>query len=243
VVVTESQCNAMTASIGRTAGLQQQLDDIGASMRADGADRTALMTQRTEALQKAGVDGQVFTSCQRLLAATAGGQNAPGGRGGRGGMGAGGARGGRGGGGRTGGGGAAFAGNLGQRNQGMGVRGQGVASRGIVFVKTGEDTTVKPTKVTFEARYVELGSQNYDFAEVTFGLNEGDEVALMAAARIALQRQQAIDRQKANSSLIPGQGSQGRGMPGAGGDRGGGGGSPPGGGGARGGGGGGRGGD
>jgi hypothetical protein len=146
--------------------------------------------------------------------------------GGRGGRGGGGARGG----GRRGGGGGGgnFGGNLGQRNQGLGVRGQGIASRGIVFIKTGEDTTVTPHKAKFEARYVELGSQNYDFAEVTFGLQENDVVALMAAARIALQRQQSMDRAKANTSLIPGAGNQGRGPgmggpggPGGGGGRGG----------------------
>jgi HlyD family secretion protein len=219
VVVDAAQCTAMTGAIAKVSGLQKQLDDNRAAMNADGADRRALMTERTSLLEKAGIDGGVYSGCMRLTAAggVAGAPN--GGSMGNGGGGRGG-RGGRGGGGGRRGGGGGFAGNLGQRNNGLGVRGQGIASKGIVFVKIGEDTTVKPIKALFEARYVELGSQNYDFAEVTFGLNEGEEVALMAAAKIALQRQQSANRMKANSSVIPGVGSPGRG-PGGGGPRGG----------------------
>ncbi len=233
VVVTEAQCTALTASIGKVNGLQKQLDDLRArQMDMNNPDRRAVGTERNALLEKSGIDPQVYSGCQRLQMSAGGGQPGGGGSnfGGRGGGG-----GGRGGG-RTrgGGGGGSFAGNLGQRNGGLGVRGQGIAQEGIVFVKTGEDTTVKPAKATFEARYVKLGAQNYDYAEVTFGLNEGEVVALMAAAKIALQRQQAMDRQKANSSLIPGMGGQqGRGTPGMGGPGGGGpgGGGPPGGGG------------
>ncbi|HKS05521.1 MAG TPA: efflux RND transporter periplasmic adaptor subunit [Gemmatimonadaceae bacterium] len=235
--VTDAQCTALTAAVAKVNGLQQKIDGLRAEQRQPGADRNALNDQINAAYDAAKLDSRVATACRfREMAAgggRAGGNNTRGARGGGGGR-----RGGAGGGGGGG------LGNLGQRNGGLGVRGQGLASQGIVFVKVGEDTTVTPPKAKFEARYVQLGAQNYDFAEVTYGLREGDTVAMLAAARIAIQRQQAAERQKANSSLIPGMGGNaGRGMPGMGGDGGGrGGGGPPGGGGPGGGGGGGGGG-
>ncbi len=190
------------------------------------ADRGELRTQRTTLLEKAGIDAQTYSSCQRRqLSADPAAGGMGGGRGGRGSGGRGSRSGGsRGNGGSSGGGDAAALGNLGQRNMGLGVRGQGLAQVGIVFVRVREDTTVKPTKVIFEPRFVRLGSQNYDYAEVTEGLKEGEVVALMAAAKIEMTRRQAADRQKANTSIIPGAGAGGRGMPGMGGPPGGGGG-------------------
>jgi hypothetical protein len=61
---------------------------------------------------------------------------------------------------------------------------------------------------------------------VVSGLQDGDVVGLVAGAKIELQRRQAAEKQKANTSLIPGQGSspRGAGGPGGGGPPGGGGG-------------------
>lgn len=216
--VTGEQCSAVTAAISRVQGLQQQLESINTRQMQPDADRAALGNERRELLEKAGIETPVYTACRmREMQA----QNPGAGRGegntGRGGANAGrGGRGGRGGGaGGRGGNGAPGVGNLGQRNMGLGVRGQGLAQQGIVFVQIGVDTTAKPAKPIFEPRFVRLGSQNYDYAEVTEGLQEGEVVALLAAARIEVARRQAAERQKANTSLIPGMGGgAGRGGPG-----------------------------
>jgi HlyD family secretion protein len=47
---------------------------------------------------------------------------------------------------------------------------------------------------TFEPRIVRLGISNYDYTEVIAGVEEGDQVALLAAAALQQQRQQNIDR-------------------------------------------------
>lgn len=227
--VTDASCAALTAAVAKKPGLQKQIDDLRAQRGPE------VQQQVAAAYTAAGINSGEASACRMRETMAAGGGRAGAGGGGRGtrGPGAGGRRGG--------GAGGAALGNLGQRNGGLGVRGQGLASQGIVFVKVGEDTTVTPPKPKFEARYVQLGAQNYDFAEVTYGLKEGDTVAMLAAARIAIQRQQAADRQKANSGLIPGVGGNAGRGPGMGGDmgggRGGGGGPGGGGGGARGGGG------
>jgi HlyD family secretion protein len=225
--VTDEQCKTVLDAYGKNTALQARVDSLrNKLMDADPAARQGLIAEMRTSYEKAGLDQQVVNACQRRE----GGGNARGGNGRQGGTGratqGGGGFGGAAGGGGTGGrggragrqGGGTNFGNLGQRNQGLGVRGQGLAQSGIVFVQVGVDTTVKPAKGKFEARYVQLGAQNYDFAEVTDGLQEGEVVALMAAAKIEMQRRQAAERQKANTSLIPGLGQGGRGMPGMGGD-------------------------
>jgi HlyD family secretion protein len=203
--VTDGDCNAVTAALAKKPGVQDQIDSLSATRSIPGADFTAISNQTNALYASAGVNPQVAAAC-RIRSMGARGGGAGGGRGGRGGRG----------GGRGGGGGAPMGGTLGTRNNGLGVRGQGLASQGIVFVQIGIDTTVKPPKPRFEPRFVKLGAQNYDVAEVTDGLKEGEVVALMAAAKIEVQRRQAADKQKANTSLIPGM-NQGRGMPGMGG--------------------------
>jgi HlyD family secretion protein len=225
--VTDAECTAVTVSIGKVNGLKGQLDALTAKLADPNADRAAIGSERRTLLDKAGVDMQTYSSCQRRAMSNSGGTAGNAGGGAGGGRAFGGGRGGRGtrGGGGGGRGGAGSFGALGQRNNGLGVRNQGLAQQGIVFVKVGEDTTVTPAKARFEARFVRLGAQNYDFAEVTDGLQQGETVALMAAAKIEQQRRAASDRMKANTSLIPGMGGQGRGgAPGGGGPPGGGGG-------------------
>jgi HlyD family secretion protein len=63
--------------------------------------------------------------------------------------------------------------------------GRGRARTALVFVsKNG----------TFEPRIVRLGISNYDYSEVLSGVEDGEEVALLAAAALQQQRQQNIDR-------------------------------------------------
>lgn len=55
----------------------------------------------------------------------------------------------------------------------------------LVFVARG---------TSFEPRMVMLGAGNFDYTEVLSGLQEGDEVALLAALSLQAQRQQQTDR-------------------------------------------------
>ena len=61
------------------------------------------------------------------------------------------------------------------------------ARPGLVFVKTSE---------TWAPRVVRLGVSNYDYIEVVSGLQEGEQVALLAAASMQMQRQAATDRMR-----------------------------------------------
>ena len=74
---------------------------------------------------------------------------------------------------------------------------------GVVFVKKG---------ATFEPRIVMLGSANFDYTEVVSGVEEGEEVALLAALSLQAQRQQQSDRIRQNmGGGVPGM-SQGGGQ-------------------------------
>lgn len=81
----------------------------------------------------------------------------------------------------------------GQRSQRFGAGGARGGSAGggtrsapqIAFVKTGE---------TYEIRAVRVGISDYEYTQVTGGLEEGQEVALLAVAEIQAQRSQLSDR-------------------------------------------------
>ena len=114
------------------------------------------------------------------------------------------------------------------RGGGGGGGGRGRQMR-VAFVKQGD---------TYVPRVVRIGVSNYDYAQVLSGLQEGEQVALLSAATLQMQREQSMQniRQRMGGGLgVPGTGGTG-----GGGGRGGAGGGGGGGGGGRGGGGGGR---
>jgi len=83
---------------------------------------------------------------------------------------------------------------------------------GLVFVAKGK---------TFEPRMVMLGSGNFDYTEVVSGLQEGEEVALLAALSLQAQRQQQNDRFRQNmGGGVPGMTQGGAGGQAGGGQRG-----------------------
>jgi HlyD family secretion protein len=170
------------------------------------------------------VEAQVARACQRRAADAAGApagasgaQGAPNGAGAMqgaprqgGGMSAGGGRGGMGGG-------------------AMGGGGRG--RTGLVFVKSG---------ATYVPRSVRLGASDFDYTQIISGVEEGEEVALLAAAALQAQRNEQNDRMRSRMSVpgmsrtpttpaggAPAGGPPGGGPPGGGGG-GGGGGRPPG---------------
>jgi hypothetical protein len=74
---------------------------------------------------------------------------------------------------------------IGREPEGAVAPGRSRGRSALVFVKEGASLT---------PRIVRLGASNYDYSEVLSGLKEGDEVALLAAAALQAQRQQALDR-------------------------------------------------
>jgi HlyD family secretion protein len=67
---------------------------------------------------------------------------------------------------------------------------------------------------------VMLGSGNFDYTEVVSGVQEGDQVALLASLSLQAQRQQQNDRFRQGMGGVPGMnqgGNPGGGRPGGGG--------------------------
>jgi HlyD family secretion protein len=97
---------------------------------------------------------------------------------------------------------------MGNTERGMG--GRSIRS-GIVFVAKGK---------TYEPRQVMLGVANFDYTEIVSGLEDGEQVALLAALSLQAQRQQQNDRFRQNmGGGVPGmqQGGNVGGGPGGGG--------------------------
>ncbi len=147
--------------------------------------------------------------------ATSGGAGGAGGAGGgrRGGAGGAGGSGGGGGGGQGGGGGAQGGGQGASQSGGALVPG----AHAVVFLKGG--TAQQPS---FAPRVVTVGLSNYDVVEITNGLNEGDQVALVSAAVLQQQRAQ-FQNQIRSRTALPGIGGGTGGSGGAAGARAGGG--------------------
>jgi HlyD family secretion protein len=80
---------------------------------------------------------------------------------------------------------------------------------GLVFVAKGK---------TFEPRMVMLGAGNFDYTEVVSGLQEGEQVAMLASLALQAQRQQQNDRLRQGMGGVPGM-NQGGGGGGRGGGR------------------------
>lgn len=101
--------------------------------------------------------------------------------------------------------------------------GQGGAPQSVIRPRTGL-VFVQTAAGVYEPRLVRLGASNYDYSEVLSGLNEGDNVALLAVAALQAKRDQQNDRFRSmTGGGVPGVTS----TPAAGGTRGGGG-RPPG---------------
>jgi hypothetical protein len=86
----------------------------------------------------------------------------------------------------------------------------------VAFVKQGDK---------YVPRMVRIGVANYDYAQVLSGLQEGEQVALLSAATLQLQREQSMQniRQRMGGGLgVPGTGGGGGGRGAAGGSGGGG---------------------
>lgn len=68
------------------------------------------------------------------------------------------------------------------------------SSGGVSRARTRPGLVFLADSGTFEPRMIRLGASNYDYTEILGGLEEGDQVALVAAAQMQQQRLAAQDR-------------------------------------------------
>lgn len=177
--VTDAQCKAVTDARTAKPAAAKKIDDLQAKMRDPNADRQQLMADVRAAYTELGVDMNVARACRFRETQQGGGTGAataPAGAGPQGGAAAPGTRQ------------APVAGNARtvapQANSGR------VQTRtGLVFVQKADST--------WEAKVVRLGVADYDYTEVVSGLEEGEQVALLSAAALQMQRQENQDRMRA----------------------------------------------
>lgn len=175
--VSPEQCAAVTAALEKNPQAAQQLQQLRERMLQNRGD-TTIRAEMQKVYATLGVDGRTATACtmrQRGDQAAPGGAARAGGppQGGRGGQAM-----------RQGGFGGAMGGAMGG--------GRGNSRSGLVFVaKNG----------TYEPRMVRLGASDFDFTEVVSGLEEGEQVALLAVVAIQAARQEQNDRMRRGTSL------------------------------------------
>ena len=221
--VSDKDCAAVTAAMQKKPAEAKKLDGLRDRMRSGELDRNAMREESQRIYAALGVDARVASACRmremRGQFAGQGGQAGQGRPGGRGTDAAapatqGATRADA----RQGAAGASTGAAQPQLQIGNTERGRGGRSvrSGLVFVAKGK---------TFEPRMVMLGAGNFDYTEVISGLQEGEEVAMLAALSLQAQRQQQNDRMRQNmGGGVPGMSQGGGGGAGAGGQRPGGGG-------------------
>ena len=222
--VTDKQCADIKTAMDKKPAEVKKLDGLRERMRSGELDRNAMRDEQQKIYAAIGVDASIAGACRmREMRAQGGGGNQFGQQGAD-----------R----RTSNGsiaatGSAANGSLAARNtadtsarrqlqlgnteRGMGG-GRSIRS-GIVFVVKGK---------SYEPRSVMLGAANFDYTEIVSGLEEGEQVALLAALSLQAARQQQNDRFRQNmGGGVPGMqqgGNIGGGPGGPGGNFGGGGG-------------------
>ncbi|HYC53117.1 MAG TPA: efflux RND transporter periplasmic adaptor subunit [Gemmatimonadaceae bacterium] len=178
--VTDEQCAAVTTVLAKKPTETKKLDALREQMRDPAADRGALREEQQKIYAALGVDARTASAC-RMRSMQAGMQ-----------------------GGQTDGAQRAATNPAGgpQPQLQIGSPERGRSGRtirpGLVFVVKGK---------TYEPRSVMLGAGNFDYTEVVSGLQEGEEVALLASLSLQAQRQQQTDRFRQNmGGGVPGMG-------------------------------------
>ena len=199
--VTDAQCAAVRTAMAKKPDEARKLDALRTRMQSGEIDRAAMREESQKIYAAIGVDGRTAMACRFRES-------------------------------RGGGGGAAAqdaqsatrpspsrptTGSAALQSPQLQV---GDAERG------GTGQRVRPALVfvakgtTFEPRVVMLGAGNFDFTEVVSGLQDGDQVALLASLTLQAQRQQQNERFRQGMGGVPGMNQQ---QGGGGGQRGGGG--------------------
>ncbi|MDH5235514.1 MAG: hypothetical protein OEW77_11185, partial [Gemmatimonadota bacterium] len=181
--VTDAQCKAIDAARKAKPAAAKKVDELQTKMRDPSADRQALNAELRTAYTELGVEASVVRACRmKEMGGTQGG-GAPAAAGAPGATQQ-----------PTAGNAAGNAGGA-RRQQGAATGGastppsRNATRNGLVFVQKADST--------WEARVVRLGTADYDYTEVISGLQEGEQVALLSAAALQLQRQNQADRMKA----------------------------------------------
>lgn len=194
--VTDQQCAAVSAALAKKPNETKQLDALRERMRAPDADRAALRDEQQKLYTAMGVDARTAAACRvrdrRAQGTASDARSQP--SAGNGDQGN-----------------APRAATPGSQLQ-IGTPERGMSGRsirpGLVFVKKG---------TSWEPRPVMLGAGNFDYTEVVTGIEEGEEVALLASLAMQAQREQQSDRFRSmTGSGVPGMG----GTPGGGAARG-----------------------
>jgi HlyD family secretion protein len=178
--VTDQQCAAVTAALSKKPNETKKLDAIRERMRAQDADRAALREEQQQVYTALGLDARVAAACRfRDMRAQGGAPSAPGANPG----------------------GPQRAQTPGTQLQ-IGTPERGMSGRsirpGLVFVKKG---------ASWEPRPVMLGAGNFDYTEVVTGIDEGEEVALLASLAMQAQREQQSERFRSmTGGGVPGMG-------------------------------------
>jgi len=215
--VSDKDCAAVKSAFEKKPAESKKLDDLREKMRSADADRSALREEQGKIYAALGVDARIAGACRMKEQRGQGGGQFGGYQTGGSGQGGGTTPTGQPGGQRRGSQppatgtatGATQGPQLQLGNTERGGTGQRVRA-GLVFVAKGK---------TFEPRVVMLGAGNFDYTEVVRGLEEGDQVALLASLSLQAARQAQNDRTKAvmgggvpGMSASPGAGGQGGGQ-------------------------------
>ena len=178
--VTEQQCTAVSAALAKKPNETKQLNALREKMRAPDADRAALREEQQKVYTALGLDARVATACRfREMRAEGGVASAAA---------------------------ASPAASSSAQTPGpqlqIGTPERGLSGRtirpGLVFVKQG---------ASWAPRAVMLGAGNFDYTEVVTGIEEGEEVALLASLAMQAQREQQSERfRNMTGGGVPGMG-------------------------------------
>lgn len=189
--VSDKDCAAVKTAMNKKPAEVKKLDGLRDRMRNGELDRDAMRAEQQKIYAAIGVDAQIGNACRMRETRAQGGGQAGGGQGNSP---------------RTD---AANTPNatplrtasIGDRapqastppqlqmgNTERGASGRNIRS-GLVFVVKGK---------TYEPRLVMLGAANFDYTEVVSGLEEGEQVALLASVSLQAARQQQNDRFRQN---------------------------------------------
>ena len=190
--VSDRDCAAVRAAMTKKPAEAKKLDALRDRVRSGELDRSAMREESQKIYAALGLDARVAGACRMREMRTAGTSPATGAPAG-----------------------AAPTGNLaapradaasGAQQLQLGNRERPANGRpvrsGIVFVARGG---------TYEPRMVMLGAGNFDYTEVISGVQEGEEVAMLAALSLQAQRQQQNDRFRSmTGGGVPGMTQGGR---------------------------------
>ena len=222
IEVTDKQCADVKTAMAKKPDEAKKLDGLRDRMRSGELDRDAMRAEQQKIYGAIGVDPQVAGACRMREMRSQGGGNFGGGQvAGRGNPATTPANGGTASNGDRG---APTSGGTSSQvappqlqvgNPERGPSGRSIRS-GMVFVVKGEGKAR-----TYEPRMVMLGAANFDYTEVVSGLEEGEQVAMLASLALQAQRQQQNDRMRQNMGGVPGmtQGGNIGGAPGGGGQQ------------------------